>query len=113
MTNKKNKYPIRKMGKHCGYDEYEDGSIKIAPMYADSFQKANEEAAAVDALLRAVTEQCHRLLVPITAAQQSFWKSLEEDYDFDFEKFDYTYNQQTKIITRTEKPSDTVKEESA
>ncbi len=97
------KYPIHKKGKHCGYEEYADGSIKVALMYADPLADAGKEADAVEALLKAITEQCHRLLIPITAAQNRFWENVTEDYGLELDRFDYTYNRQTQIITRKDR----------
>jgi len=98
---KKIVYPIHKMGKYCGYDEHEDGSIVIAPQYVQRFSVITTQERSVDRLLKAVTEQCHNLLVPIIKEKERFWSDVIEDYGFDADKYIYTYNDGT--ITRKEK----------
>ena len=103
MKTKHIKYPIHKMGKTCGYNEFQDGSIEIAGTYWMPMNEAFEQTEALDALLASVTAQCHKLLVPIERNKRRFWDSVEEDYKLDFEKFHYFYNNKTHIITKTTK----------
>jgi len=80
---KKEKWPQKKMGLHCGYDLYEDGSIKAAPRYVDALKQIATEREALNALLKVVTEQCHRLLIPITERSKRTWDDLQDDYGLD------------------------------
>jgi hypothetical protein len=100
---KKDKWPKHKAGKRCGYDEFEDGSISIAPMYSDMIEKILVSEAAIDSLLQAVTAQCHRLLIPLTEEKRNFWSSVKEDYGLDFDGYTYCYNSLAKRICRDKK----------
>lgn len=102
MKNKKSKkisYPIHKMGLHCGYDEYEDGSIKIAPEHSQHMDDFIAQRNAIDEMLKS----CHEMLVPITRARENFWNDVSRDYGFDREKYLYAYHPDTKTITREER----------
>jgi len=101
MKKKNVKYPIHKKGKYCGYEEYEDGSIEIAPQYSQRMNSVLREQSAVDALLRSVTEQCHKLLVPIIEEKERFWRMIADDYGLDLNK--YNYSLQGNIVTRKDK----------
>ena len=100
---KKVKWPIHKSGKNCGYDEFEDGSIGIAPMYARKIQDALESEKALDDLLAAVTKQCHALFIPITRSKKEFWDDVVNDYGLDLNQFDYSYDTRSNRITKTKK----------
>jgi len=101
MSGKKIKYPIHRMGKTCGFEEYEDGSIKIASLHYQKADNASLQEAAADALLKSMTEQCHKLLMPILAAWRHFWKEVVEDYSLDLGKYNYSYNTETKVLSKT------------
>jgi hypothetical protein len=103
MSKKKPAYPIHKMGKFCGYDEYEDGSIKIAPSHSDRFDASMNQEEALISLIKSVTEQCHKIAIAIATEKRRFWDATTEDYSLDSEKFDYTYNYETKRIYKKEK----------
>ena len=100
MSGKKIKYPIHKMGKTCGYDEYEDGSIKVASIHCQKIDNAMLQEAAVDALLKSVTEQCRNLLIPVMEARRRFWKDVTEDYSFDPNKYSYAYDSVRRVVTK-------------
>lgn len=74
------KYPIHKQGKRCGYDLYEDGSIRVAPMHSDEWDRIADDQASIDLLLAAVTRHCNDLMKPIAVRRRRFWESLQEDY---------------------------------
>jgi len=98
---KKQKYPIHRMGKHCRYEEFEDGSIQIAPTYVERIQRVIVEKSAVEYLVKTVLEQCKTLLVPIEEAEKDFWRSIVYDYSLDEEKYIYTYiPSNTRVIRR-------------
>ncbi len=103
MGKKKVSYPIHKMGKNCGYDEYEDGSIEVARVYSQPFLDALLAEGAVDDLLQSVTQQCYKLLIPIRAAKWRFWDRIKEDCSLDTEKYEYSFDPEKKRLLRTEK----------
>lgn len=100
---KKIKYPVHKMGKYCGYDEYEDGSFKPAPMYTDRIDEAMENEASLHAFIKSFTEQMYKLFQPIHKEHKRFWESIRNDYGIDEENFDYSYDGTTKIIRKIPK----------
>lgn len=109
MSKKKNKYPIYKMGNFCGYDEYEDGSIKIAPSHYQPLDDALLSEKAVNRLLQSLTEQCHKLLIPIMSVKTHFWDRISEDYSLDSEKYQYSYDPATKMVSRIIKATEETK----
>ena len=103
---KKAVYPIHKMGKRLGYEEYEDGSIRIAPV---SYQKIDDLMArqeTVANLIKSVTEQCYHLMLPITEGLRAFWVEVSEEYGLDkhFESTPFSYDSRTKKITKRPAP---------
>ena len=102
---KKDKWPKHKQGKYCGYELFEDGSIQIARMYADKMTKILSAELALDILLRAVTKQCHELLIPLSIDKKDFWESVKEDYGLDFEIYEYSYTTTNHTITKVKKPT--------
>ena len=104
MAEKKNiKYPISKMGKNTGYVEYEDGSIKIAPLYSSQIDNIIISREAVDELLKSVTAQCQKLVIPLVRAQIQFWEEIRNDYGLDFDKIQWAYDGSKKTITPKER----------
>ena len=104
MMKKKQTYPIRKIGKYSEYEEYEDGSIKIPPLYSQQIDDIIARREAADNFFRLITEQCHnKIYVPIRVEEVQFWNKMREDYDLD-EMNNFTYNRNTKMVTRTSKP---------
>ena len=109
MAKKQIHYPIHKDGKICGYEEYEDGSIKIALSHSQKIDDAMFERTTIIELINSVIAQCQKLLVPIMKAQERFWDNVREDYDLDMKKWEYTYDRESKIISRKEKPKEEIK----
>ncbi len=103
MKKKKITYPIHKMGKYYGYEEYEDGSIKIAPQYSQQIDDSLLKKTSINEILKSVTEQCSKLLISVIKEQTHFWDSIKEDYGLDYEKYQYFYDGCTKTIKRKEK----------
>lgn len=97
---KKQRYPIHKRGQLAGYHEFEDGSITIAPMYAEMIESAMIEEAATHALLRAVTKECQLIMVEVQKKKDRFWRSLDEDYGLHLDKYVYTYEKETRRVSR-------------
>lgn len=94
------RWPQHKMGKSCGYEEYEDGSIRIADTHADFMSKAMTEQEGVNLLLKAVTDHCAVLLQRTHTLREHFWKSVADDYGLDYVNYEYFYEPSTKRITR-------------
>ena len=103
MSKKKQLYPIHKMGKYCGYEEYEDGSIKVAPSHSDKMFEIMLREQALDSFVASVTLHCQKLLVPIQTDKRKFWESLAEDYSLDFSKYNYFYYSATNRVKRESK----------
>lgn len=97
---RKPQYPIHKMGKHCGYEEYEDGSIKPAPMYLKQIEEALESEAAMHAFIESFTKQMYKLFKPIHAQKARFWESIRNDYGLDEDNFVYSYHRDTQKISK-------------
>ena len=93
-------YPIHKMGKTCGYEEFEDGSIKIAPVWANRFDQLIARRASVGELLQMIVEHCNELMIPIKQAESSVWTEMENEYGLDRNKYTYQYSQNQGLITR-------------
>ena len=72
-----------KQGKYCGYDELPDGSIKLAPMYSDQFDRCHAERRAVNYVLKSITHHCQEILVPIYETEKAIWRRITEDYGID------------------------------
>ena len=104
-------YPIHKMGKYCGYEKYEDGSIRIAQAHSQKIDDLLNRRNAVKTLLASVTKQCHDLLIPIEAGFVEFWKEIEDDYGFDGDTFQWTYSMRDKKISSILRKKETLKEE--
>ena len=100
MKGKKEKHPIHKMGKYCGYQENKDGSIIIAPSHSDKWEPIQYRKTAIDELLKSITKHCVKLGESISRDEHDFWKSVKEDYGLDYEKYIYSYNPTTETISR-------------
>ncbi len=96
---KKIVYPLHKMGNFCGYELYEDGSIKVAPQYSKQFANIEVQRQAVESLLFMITKHCQTLLVPIEEAKKENWRLLAEDYGLELEKAQHAFNPVTGKIT--------------
>ena len=101
MTKKKVSCPIHKHGIHCGYEEYEDGSIEIAPLHYNKMDNALLQETAIEAVLQSVIQQCQKLFIPVTEEKRRFWEGIKEDYALDVEKYEYRYCAATKILSRS------------
>lgn len=91
------RYPAHLSGKRCGYRLHEDGSIEVAPMYTDAMNRALDEELALQELIETFIRQAHKLRVPITASQRSFWESVFDDYGLEPGSH-WTYNRRTGRI---------------
>ena len=59
------RWPKRKMGKHCGYDLNEDGSIEVAPTYSEAMAKTCDDRRVVDELLQSAFFICSHVIVDV------------------------------------------------
>jgi len=100
---KKDKWPKYKQGKFYGYKEFEDGTIQIAPLYADKMRIMFDSRMAIDKLLQSITNYCHNLLVPLVKEERDVWDSITEDYELDHIKYSYKYNAKTNLMTKIKK----------
>lgn len=103
---KKIKYPIHKMGKNYGYEEFEDGSIEIAPALAQIMDSLQARESAVNRLLKVITKECTEALTQIAEEQRKFWASVEQECNLDVENKIYFYNQRGNKITSRPKTDD-------
>lgn len=95
-------WPKHMMGKWCGYELYEDGGIKVAPTHSDKMAAAIESEVAINALLEAMTKQCHALMLVVTKEKSGFWNGVKEDYGLDTDKTQYTYDHATRTISKAQ-----------
>lgn len=94
------------MGKHCGYTEHEDGSIVAAPMYADRMMAINIDIAALENTQKVMMEHFVEMRKKVEMLQSDFWRELTEDYSLDTNKFRYSFDWNTRKLTRKAKPID-------
>ena len=95
---KKIKYPVHKMGKSYGCEEFEDGSIKIAPALAQIIDNLQNREAAIKRILSAVTNECSEIMVEIVKESNNFWEKIAHEYGFDRENKAYVYNRTESIV---------------
>lgn len=103
MEEQKIIYPIHKMGKLSGYEEYEDGSIEIAPKYAERMETIVLSEIAINNLLDVTIKSINKLYLPLEKEKRQIWVELRKDYLLDFEKYDYTYVTKSKRIKKVKK----------
>ena len=104
MSSKnKERFPKHMMGKNCGYELYEDGSIEIAPTHADAFSRADKESKGLRLLVDAINAHLAQQYQHVAALQDAFWEGVKQDYSLDFEKYDYSYRSFDRRISRKEK----------
>jgi hypothetical protein len=92
-------YPIKKMGKYCGYEEFQDGSIKVAPMYAGDFHEISMDEQAIQNLIKACMAQCHEIQKNVERRKREFFKNVAEDYSLDMDTLNWRYNMSTQRLT--------------
>ena len=92
------KKPIHKMGAHCGFDLYEDGSIRPAPQYIKQFDDVAAQQAAVNNLLKMITQHCTELLLAAEQISKDIWEQVMDDYSLSSDNR-YIYNHATKKIS--------------
>jgi hypothetical protein len=91
-------WPQHKVGKHCGYDLNEDGSIEVAPLYSDRMAKIQEDRAVIDELMKSAMRACEALMRPLVVAQNRLWDELCDDYGLDRrEPWQLAYRTLTKV----------------
>ncbi len=96
---KKVKYPIHKMGKHYGYEEFEDGSIQIAPSLSQIIDNLQNREEAIRRILNFVTRECNEAMAQIVEESKKFWDTVEREYELDVENKIYSYYRRDKKIT--------------
>src|SRR5580692_777032 len=73
----RNEWPKHRMGVRTGYDLYENGDIKVAPMYRDELNAIVANQAGINETLRVVQEQCAKQLNLVHVAKQRFWQFIK------------------------------------
>ena len=96
---KKITYPIHKMGENYGYEEFEDGSIQIAPALAQIMDNLQTREAAIHRILSFVTRECNEAMTQIMEESRKFWDMVEKEYGFDVENKIYAYHRRGSKIT--------------
>lgn len=102
---KNEKWPKHKMGKHCGYELFEDGSIQVAPSHSDRFELAADEQRALDEFLASIARVSQGMADSIAKKKKSFWRGLEEDYGIDLNG-NWTYSSATRRLVPPKQSSD-------
>ena len=98
------RYPVHKMGKFYGYDEYEDGSIELAPALYEIIDNALIAKQSINSILKAVTSHLQEMQIPVEKSIQNFWDKVRDEYGIDYERYEWRYDGQKKRLTRQEKP---------
>ena len=101
MTKKK-VYPIHKSGERTGYEEFEDGSIKVAPCMSEQMDNLITRKTSLGNLIREFTKQCNELMIPIDEGMNVYWDRISVEYSLDRDKYQYTYRG-NGVISRKEK----------
>ena len=104
MKKKCETWPKHRDGKQCGYTEYEDGSIEVAPVYADEMAKCKTGKEAVDLLLKMIINHCQSLLEPLAQKEKDLWHRMAEDYGLELGKKAYNYTYATSRINVADEP---------
>lgn len=94
-TEKRVVWPQKKMGKHCGYHEYEDGRIQVAPCYADEMDELRDQEAAANSMIEAVVKATQPILNAIAKRRRKAFDRMGDDYGFDATDRVYTYHDKT------------------
>lgn len=89
MAKKNEAWPQHKMGKRCGYDLNEDGSIRVASRYSDEFSRIADEQAALDEFLASITRVSQPMAKAIAEARRKWWADMCEDYGLEIENLQY------------------------
>ena len=102
MASKKKRvrYPIHKMGKHCGYNEYEDGSIEVAPKYSKPMLDIATKEQGINAMLEAVSAHAAAMHRDCQTTRDRIWDDMADDYGLDHEKYAYSLNRRTGRLSR-------------
>jgi hypothetical protein len=100
------RWPQHKSGKQCGYNEYEDGSIEIAPQYADMFLQFESEERALRLLIAALNDHLAKCYKKVGDGQTRFWDRIKDDYSLDFDKYDWSYRAHDRRVLRKEKKTE-------
>jgi hypothetical protein len=112
-SKKRVRYPIHKNGKYCGYDEYEDGSIRIARTHSADMDESMQQEKALIALAEVFAQQCQKIMVSIQKTREHFWERVADDYGLDLNQFHYFYQSDTKMITRKNKQQPEIQKDEA
>lgn len=93
-------WPKHKMGKHCGYEENEDGSIQVAPSHSNEFERIHAEQQALDEFLASIARVSQPMAKAIAEARKRWWKDMAEDYELKLED-GYEYSWSTRTVRAT------------
>jgi hypothetical protein len=77
---KRETWPKHKMGKHCGYSLHKDGSIEVAPGYADAMAQIQKDRKVIDELMQSAIRACDSLMRPLVERQNKLWDDMLGDY---------------------------------
>lgn len=75
--------------------------VKITPEQAKRFASLNDKQTAVQAWVKAVTEQGERRLEELAGEGRKLWQEVAADYKLDLEHVAYTIDETgTKLVPR-------------
>lgn len=97
---KKVRYPIHNMGKTCGYEEYEDGSIKIAPVLSKKMDALLSKRASIKDLMDSIINHCQELNTEIQSQVEGVWEEIHDEYGLDYVKCTYKYSFRSGIVSK-------------
>jgi len=78
----KKKEPEHKMGNRCGYEEYEDGRIKVAPTHSQLIDEYIERRETLGLFLNQFMDHYNEMLAMVNKLRNQFWRDISEDYPF-------------------------------
>lgn len=79
---KEKENPNHHMGKRTGY-ELKDGVYHIAPLYAEQFQKLNEEKAGIEEVLEVVTRHATERMKQVVKIRSRIFQDIYDDIGLD------------------------------
>jgi hypothetical protein len=99
----KARWPQHKMGKFCGYEEYEDGSIRIADTHVEKMVVANNERHGLNLFVEAINNHLAKQYARVAALEKDFWDGIRDDYGLGDEEWGLTYTHHNRRISRRPK----------
>lgn len=98
MKKKADKWPKHKMGVTYGYEEYEDGSIEIAPALADIIDSVKDQEDSIKSACEIFNTLIINLMKDVNRKKQEFWEKIRDEYGLDLTSH-YVYNHGSRRVS--------------